>query len=83
MNQFIKKYNAERFKGKHPYHALGAAAYAVFYKGSRYDMDKLIQHFEDDLVDYTDRVFYKPSLVNATEYERKMKESGHKNSDFL
>ncbi|ALX50437.1 hypothetical protein [Lentibacillus amyloliquefaciens] len=86
MNNFIKLYDDQRFKGRQPYTALGFAAYAIFYKchdDKWTQMDAVINHFEKDFAADVDKVFYKPSLALADENERKMKEAGHKQSDFM
>ena len=80
MNIFVKKYKLERDKGNSEYEAFGIVANHIAVNGTFDDLQEVYDVHVDDFINETGKQFGEPS--NLTNYERDMKLSGMKESDF-
>jgi len=77
---YIEKYKQERSKGKNEYESFGIVATYIAIKGNFKDLEKLFDLHIDDFTGEMEKCIDGDS--NLTSYERDMKLSGHKESDF-
>jgi len=80
MNKFAKMYKHERKKGNSEYEAFGIVANHIAVVGTFNDLQDVYDVHMDDFLDETEKFLDKAS--NLTSYERGMKSSGMKESDF-
>lgn len=80
MNIFVEKYMYERKKGHNEYEAFGIVANHVVVNGTFDDLREVYDVHMDDFKGDTEKFLDKAS--NLTSYEKFMRLSGHKESDF-
>ena len=80
MNIFVKKYKLERDKGNSECEAFGIVANHIAVGGTHDDLQEVYDVHVDDFINETGKQFDEPS--NLTSFERDMKLSGMKESDF-
>jgi len=82
MNKYLEKYKEERESGSTEYESLGVAASFVAEGGTLDDLNIVYDFFQEDLMEGMEEYFpTRPRCVSTD--EMKMKEAGHKLSDFI
>lgn len=83
MNKFIEKYKEERESDTDEYTAFGIVASHIAVNGTWNDLQEVYSFYMDDFVDSTSCFFESDEQYSRlTSYERDMKLTGHKQSDF-
>ena len=80
MNIFVEKYKHERKRGYSEYEAFGIVANHIAVSGTFNDLQEVYDVHMDDFKDEMEKFLDKTS--NLTSYEKFMRLSGHKESDF-
>ena len=80
MNIFVEKYKHERKRGYSEYEAFGIVANHIAVGGTFDDLQEVYDVHMDDFSHQMEKWMGEPS--NLTSYERGMKLSGMKESDF-
>ncbi len=82
MNKFLEKYKEERESGMNEFEALGIASMHIATSGTFKDLEIVYDFHMQDFLETSVKEFDRYKNYIETSYQRNMRLSGHRESDF-